>query len=58
MIQAIIKKGTSSAILTRYTSILNSLTGSFITNISTDKITDLVKWQLDSMPSWNTLQLV
>ena len=46
MIQAIIKKGTSSAILTRYTSILNSLTGSFITNISTDKITDLVKCNL------------
>ena len=53
MIQAIIKKGTSNAILTRYTGILNSLTGSFITNISTDKITDLVKMQLDSMPSWN-----
>ena len=53
MIQAIIKKGTSGTILTRYTSILNSLTGSFITNISTDKITDLVKMQLDNMPSWN-----
>ena len=53
MIQAIIKKGTSGTFLTRYTSILNSLTGSFITNISTDKITDLVKMQLDNMPSWN-----
>ena len=53
MIQAIIKKASSSAILTRYSNILNSLNGSFATNLSTDKITDLVKIQLDTMSSWS-----
>lgn len=53
MIQAIIKKACSGAILTKYNDILTSLKGTFTTNISTDKITDLIKMQLDKMPSWN-----
>ena len=53
MIQAIIKKITSPAIITRYTSILASLEDSFLTNMSTDKITDIVKMQLDKSPKWN-----
>ena len=53
MIQAIIKKACSGAILTKYSDILESLKGTFATNISTDKITDLIKMQLDKMPSWN-----
>lgn len=53
MIQAIIKKACSAAILTKYSDILESLKGTFATNISTDKITDLIKMQLDKMPSWN-----
>ena len=38
VIEAIIKKALSSAILTKYTSILNSLEGSFQTNINQDEI--------------------
>ena len=53
MIQAIIKKACSKDILTKYSNILESLKGTFTTNISTDKITDLIKMQLDMMPSWN-----
>ena len=53
MIQAIIKKAISPSILTKYTSILSSLEGSFVTNMSTDEITEIVKMQLDKMPSWN-----
>lgn len=53
MIDAIIKKIVSPSILTNYSNILNSLKGSFITNISTDKITDLVKMQLDTMKNWS-----
>lgn len=53
MIQAIIKKACSGAILTKYNDILTSLKGTFTTNISIDKIIDLIKMQLDKMPSWN-----
>lgn len=53
MISAIIKKAMSPSILTSYSNILNSLTGSFATNMGTDNITELVKMQLDKMPSWN-----
>lgn len=54
MIKAIIDKMTGSTVLLRkYGTILNNLEGSFLTNISTNEITDLVKYQLDKMPSWN-----
>ena len=53
MIQAIIKKACSAEILTRYSNILDSLKGTFTTNFSTDEITDVIKMQLDKMPSWN-----
>ena len=53
MIQAIIKKAMNPSILTNYSNILNSLSGSFATNLGTDKITDLVKLQLNDMPNWN-----
>ncbi len=38
--------------MTKYTSILNSMSGSFQTNISQDDISVLVKKQLQDMPSW------
>lgn len=53
VISAIIDKVTSSTtILTKYTSILNALEGSFQTNISQDELSKIVKDQLNSMPSW------
>lgn len=53
MIQAIIKKVASPEILARYTNIIDSLEGSFATDISVDNISALIKMQLDKMPSWN-----
>ena len=53
VISAIIDKVTSSTtILTKYTSILSALEGSFQTNIDQDELSKIVKDQLNSMPSW------
>ncbi|MBQ7031833.1 MAG: LCP family protein [Bacilli bacterium] len=57
MIQAIIDKACSPAILTKYDDILNSLEDCFTTNISSEKIMELVKMQLDKMPRWNITSL-
>lgn len=54
VMEAIIEKTLSSTtLLTRYTSILSSLEGSFQTNIEQDEISELVKEQLNNMSSWN-----
>lgn len=53
VIEAIMKKVlNSTTLLTKYTSILNSLEGSFQTNIKQDEISSLVKGQLNDMSSW------
>ena len=54
VITAIIKKITSNKqILLRYSSILDSLSGSFQTNVTMDEISALVNEQLNSMADWN-----
>lgn len=53
MIKAIVDKASSPDILMKYTDILESLEGCFTTNISTDKIMEVVNMQLDKMPKWN-----
>lgn len=53
IIEAIIKKSCSKAILTKYTDILDALNGSFATNMETNDITKLINMQLDKMPSWD-----
>ena len=53
VIEAIMKKVlNSTTLLTRYTSILESLEGSFQTNIEQSEISNLVKDQLSNMSSW------
>ncbi len=52
VIEAIIKKALSGSILTKYTSILKTLEGSFQTNIEQAEISSLVKGQLEDMTSW------
>ena len=50
---AIVKKMTSStALLRKYTELLDKMSSSFETNIQPDDITSLIKHQLDKMPSW------
>ncbi len=53
VIKAIVSKATSASILTNYSSILNSLSKSFVTNISTDDIYKLVKYQMDNQINWD-----
>lgn len=57
VIEAIIRKAASPAILTRYTSILDSLEGSFETNLSMNDITSLARFQIDKMPSWTVTSI-
>ena len=57
LIQAILKKSCSKEIITRYTSLLSSLEGSFQTNMSTDKMTDIIKKQIDEMKPWNVTSI-
>ena len=53
VIAALIKKMCSKSIITKYDSILNSLKGKFQTNMSSNKITSLLKMQLNDMATWN-----
>jgi LCP family protein required for cell wall assembly len=54
VIKSIISKAMNSkTIVSKYTKILESFGGSIETNMSTDKIYELVKLQLGDMPSWN-----
>ncbi len=53
VIDGVIRKATSPAIITGYSKILNSLTGTFQTNMSDSDIQKLIKMQLNDMASWN-----
>lgn len=53
VISAIIDKLTSSEVLMKkYNEILETLDGTFQTNMPVDKITSLIRFQLDKMPKW------
>lgn len=52
VIEALIRKCSSAAVITKYSSLLDSINGSFQTNMSTKEITSLAKYQLDKMPEW------
>ena len=53
VLTAIINKVISPSIITNYNSLLNALSGEFLTNITNKEITDLIKWQIDGMYSWD-----
>lgn len=54
VITAIMNKVLSSkTIISKYNSLLNTLDGSFQTNMNMNSITSLVKKQIDAMPKWN-----
>lgn len=57
IIHGIINKACSKEILMRYTSLLDSLSGTFQTNMSIDQITDIIKKQIDEMASWNVTSI-
>ncbi|MEA5143306.1 MAG: LCP family protein [Oscillibacter sp.] len=53
MIEAILKKAMSPAILTNYQSLLNAVSGSFTTNFSYNEMADFVQMQLSTGGGWN-----
>lgn len=53
IIKAVVEKMMSGAILTRYEEILDSLEGMFVTDISKEDVSKLVKMQLSDLASWN-----
>ena len=57
VLKAIINKVSSNpTILTRYSSILSGLSAYFQTNVDMNEVSDIVKIQLDKMPSWTIKQ--
>jgi LCP family protein required for cell wall assembly len=52
-IKAIINKATSTAILTKYSAVLDAVSDSFLTNIPNTAISELVKAQLADSTPWN-----
>jgi len=52
MIDAIVNKCLTPSILTKYASLLKELKSTFVTNMPNDKISELVKMQLDTGGSW------
>lgn len=53
VLTAIINKVLSPSIITNYNNLLSALSKEFLTNITNNEITDLIKWQIDGMYSWD-----
>lgn len=53
VIKAIVNKATSASVLSNYQNLLNAVSDAFITNLSYDDITALVKMQQKNMTGWN-----
>lgn len=52
VLMAIFEKATSTDIITKYASLLDALSKAFETNLTTNEITDLIKFQIQAMPEW------
>lgn len=53
VIEAIIAKMSAGTLLANYTQILDSMEGTFATNVSTDEMSELARMQIDDMATWN-----
>ncbi len=56
VLEAMLKKMMSPAIITNYSSILKAIDGSFETNMKSSDITDLIQMQINDMASWTIVQ--
>lgn len=56
IIEALIKKLASPALLSNYNSVLDSIEQSVVTSMPYDKISELIRFQIDNMPSWEVVQ--
>ena len=57
VLEAMINKMMSPAIITNYSSILDHIDGCFETNMTSDEITSLIRMQLNDMASWDIQQI-
>ena len=57
VITGMINKMISPSIITRYTSIMSAIGGSFQTNMSSNEMSSLVKMQIDDMSGWDIKQI-
>ena len=57
VIKGVINKAMSPAILTNYTALMDSVSGSFETSMPYDKIADLVRNQLEEGGIWNVVSI-
>lgn len=57
VITGMINKMISPAIITKYTSIMSAVSGSFQTNMSNSEMTSLIKMQIDDMTGWDIKQI-
>lgn len=53
LVEAIFRKSTDKSILVKYNSLLNSLKDSFMTNMPSNRLTSLIKKQLDKNDKWS-----
>ena len=57
VLKAIINKLLSSKIITNYNDLLKSLNNKFLTNMTDEELTKLIKWQIDGMYNWDILNI-
>lgn len=57
VLAAMIDKAISPAIITNYSNILSAVSGSVMTNMSSEAIQDLIQMQLDDMSPWTMEQI-
>ena len=55
VIKGIINKGLSPAIIVNYSSVMDSIAGSFETNMSNSEISNLIKMQIAEMSPWDII---
>jgi polyisoprenyl-teichoic acid--peptidoglycan teichoic acid transferase len=58
VIEAILTKVFTPAILTKYSSLINSLSNTFITNMDENNMTNFIKMQLDKNIKWDITKMV
>ena len=56
VIRALVEKLSSASIISKYATILNTMSNSFVTNMDKDDIYKLAKYQLNKKPTWEISQ--
>ncbi len=56
VIKAVIDKASSPAVINNFSALVDSVSGSFETNLSSDEISSLIKMEINDMASWNVVQ--